>query len=99
MSLIPEQQAAKPNTSPEDLIYLAKTSNKLARLVASNPNTPAYILLRLGVDSPAEFVQNPILPLLILENPKFINENFNTQIAIATFTRRNKANVSKVSCK
>lgn len=56
---------------------------KVYQLVAKNPNAPTDTLLMLGFLLPADFIQNPILPLLILENPNFIDKNYNTQIAIA----------------
>lgn len=49
------------------------------QLVAKNPNTPTD-LLNLGFLFPADFVKNPVLPLLILENPAFIDQNYYTQI-------------------
>jgi hypothetical protein len=42
--------------------------------VASNPNTPTEVLLRLGAEFPSELLDNPVFSLLILENPNLVNE-------------------------
>src|SRR5579884_3930443 len=61
-------EAANPETPSERLAELAKQSH-LAPIIASNPNTPAKTLFDLADDHPHEFLANPILPLLHLENP------------------------------
>ena len=65
-----ETQARDENTSPETLAELAKNEYYQTRkYVASNPNTPLNILESLAREFPAEIMTNPILELLILDNP------------------------------
>ncbi|MEH2127971.1 hypothetical protein [Nostoc sp.] len=67
--------AAEPSTDPELLRELALSSDKIIRqLVAGNPNTPADVLLRLGAEFPSELLDNPVLPLLLLENLNLVAE-------------------------
>jgi hypothetical protein len=68
------QQAADVNTHPSILLELAKKNSELARIVATNPNTPVEELVFLGADYPSELINNPIFPLLILENPNLFQE-------------------------
>lgn len=68
----PLQEAANPNTPPERLAGLAKSSGALVRsLVAKNPNTPTATLAQLINSYADEFAQNPVLPLLLLDQPNF----------------------------
>ncbi len=65
--------AANPATSGETLEKLAGHKEKAIRqAVAGNPNTPARQLLGLAQEFPAEFLSNPVLPLLNLSQPDFI---------------------------
>lgn len=103
-----KQQAASPDTSPEQLRELASTSKTLMLLVAENnaappellrelaveskavcervaqnPNTPTDVLLKLGAKFAKQFINNPILPLLLLENPNLVeNIPLNTLISL-----------------
>ena len=40
--------------------------------LAGNPNTPVELLLQLAAEFPREFLANPALPLLLLENPRLL---------------------------
>ncbi|MBW4603797.1 MAG: hypothetical protein KME29_30600 [Calothrix sp. FI2-JRJ7] len=65
--------AANPNAPPNLLQKLSKFDDLETRQnVAGNPNTAIDILLKLGKDFPEEFLNNPILGLLVLENPNFL---------------------------
>lgn len=65
-----KQLAASPDTSPEQLRELAAISSKsISFRVAANPNTPIDVLWKLGTKFPKQLLENPVLPLLLLENP------------------------------
>ncbi|MBD2200272.1 MULTISPECIES: hypothetical protein [Calothrix] len=60
------------DTTPELLTELARHKDiQVRQAVASNPNTPIDVLFQLAEEFPIEFIKNPILPLLHLENPAF----------------------------
>ncbi|HEY9809630.1 MAG TPA: hypothetical protein V6D13_09825 [Halomicronema sp.] len=62
--------ASNPCTAGELLAKLADSEDaKIRQLVAGNPNTPMEVLFKLGVEFPEEFLNNPILGLLLLEDP------------------------------
>lgn len=62
--------ANNPSTPPEELRKLADSGDAITRShVAANPNTPTEVLLNLGGEFPGQVLNNPILPLLFLENP------------------------------
>lgn len=66
------QQAKSENTSPQLLEELAKHENILVRqAVVENPNTPTKILFDLSAKFPEQFIANPLLDLLLLENWNF----------------------------
>ena len=66
---ISRQLAKDETTAPEVLVNLAKSEDNLTRkYVASNPNTPTEVLLNICFEFPVEVINNPIIPLLILEN-------------------------------
>jgi hypothetical protein len=46
-----------------------KPPSELTAALLLNPNTPQKYLLRFAADFPDEILNNPILPLLLLENP------------------------------
>ncbi len=71
-----EQELAwDPNTSPQVLHKLGKSSDPVIRQgLAGNPNTPVQLLQQLGMEFPQIVVRNPILPLLFLENYQIIDE-------------------------
>lgn len=65
-------EAASPETSPHRLWELAKQSRRrgeLARTLAANPNVPTETLLWLAAEQWEAFLQNPVFPLLLLEDP------------------------------
>jgi hypothetical protein len=69
------QVALNPSTLPELLQKLANSSDATSRLhVAANPNTPTKVLLNLGSEFPEALLDNPIFPLLLLENPNLVKE-------------------------
>ena len=61
-------EAASVATPPSRLRGLA---TKFGREVAGNPNTPTDLLLKLAGRHFEAFVANPVLPLLLLEDPGF----------------------------
>lgn len=66
--------AKNPSTPPELLGELSKSQDaKTRQHVAGNPNTPIDLLWELGVEFPQQLVNNPILCLLLLENPNLID--------------------------
>lgn len=46
----------------------------LVLALLSNPNTPTEILWRLGHRAPEALLENPVLPLLLMENPRIFAE-------------------------
>ena len=67
--------AAEPTTNPEILRELALFEDEKTReAVVSNANTPPEILVQFGEEFPAQLLDNPVFPLLLLENPNFIAE-------------------------
>ena len=69
-----QQQASNPNTPAEKLRELADCDDATIRqLVVVNPNTPTEILWRLGKEFPECLLENPVLPLLGLENLNLVD--------------------------
>ncbi|WP_414514888.1 hypothetical protein [Nostoc sp. PCC 9305] len=67
--------AAEPSTDPELLRELALSTDKITRQsVAGNPNTPSDVLLKLGAEFPSQLLDNPVFPLLLLENLNLVAE-------------------------
>ena len=67
------QIAQDETTAPKLLAELANSEDKPTRqAVAANPNTPAEILLNICFDFPNEVINNPIIPLLSLEDPHIL---------------------------
>jgi hypothetical protein len=66
-----------------EIIEIIKIACEIYRDIARHPNSPIPLLLNLGFLFPNDFIKNPILPQLILENPNFIDGSYYTQIAIA----------------
>ncbi|MEH1998218.1 MAG: hypothetical protein V7L00_05625 [Nostoc sp.] len=67
--------AADPSTDPELLRELGlSTDQKTRQSVAGNPNTPVDVLLRLGAEFPSQLLDNPVFPLLLLENLNLVAE-------------------------
>ncbi|MBD2577948.1 HEAT repeat domain-containing protein [Oscillatoria sp. FACHB-1406] len=65
---------AKNITAPPTLLAELSTSeDRLTRQnVTLNPNTPLEVLFKLGAEFPDEFCDNPVFPLLSLENPNWV---------------------------
>lgn len=68
-----EVVARDPETSPDILEVLSwRDKGYFAPLVAANANTPKDVLFRLSFRHPKEVAGNPVIPLLILEDPGFL---------------------------
>ena len=66
--------AANSSAPSELLRELSENEDAIVReAVTCNPNTPTEILLELAGEFPEGFLDNPILPLLCIERPDFIN--------------------------
>ena len=64
------QEAQDETTSPERLRKLAISQDSFIRkYVAENPNTPTETLLNLSNEFPQQVLNNPVIPLLLIENP------------------------------
>lgn len=61
------ENAATPAEILKDLALLDNIQIRIA--VVSNPNTPCDTLFQLGAEFPQELLNNPVFPLLVLENP------------------------------
>lgn len=69
------QQLISSDTSSKILRELAYSDDKQTRCqVAQHPNTPPDVLKRLFGHYPVEVLTNPIMELLLLENPNFLEE-------------------------
>ena len=67
--------AANPAASPHLLTELSNSDNlAIRRAVAQNPNTPVPVLCFLATEFPREFLRNPIVPLLNMTEPQFIQK-------------------------
>lgn len=61
-------EAADPSTPPECLAELVKEARYLP-LVVGNPNTPWSTLRLYAIIAPRAFLENPVVPLLLMEDP------------------------------
>jgi hypothetical protein len=67
--------AQDPTTGEHELESLANSSNNSVKaLVASNPNASIVTLNKLFRDFPHEVYSNPVMTLLLLEDPNLLNE-------------------------
>lgn len=67
--------ARHDHASPELLARFAHSSDRATRAaVVRNPNTPSVDYLRLDEQLPKEFLANPLLDLLMLENPALLEQ-------------------------
>jgi hypothetical protein len=67
-----KREAADPTTRPARLAAIALQHHKrtvLLELVGQNPNTPKSELLELLAKVPTAVLENPVFPLLLLEDP------------------------------
>ncbi len=65
----PLEEARNPQTTPKRLWELSQVRGEVANAVAANPNTPTNTLLWLAGSCWEAFLTNPVLPLLLLEDP------------------------------
>lgn len=65
------QAAGDPTTPPEELyrIWQVTSIPQAIRALARNPNTPPYLLGKIAYDYPEVVLRNPVLPLVLLEDP------------------------------
>ena len=67
--------AVHPKADSKLLERLSHSSDSATRRsVAKNPNTPQQAFVRLGQQFPKEFLANPMLDLLLLENPTLMEQ-------------------------
>ena len=67
--------AAHEKALPETLSKLSHSSDVATRRrVVSNPNTPTEDFIRLGQQFSKEFLSNPLLDMLLLEDPRLLEE-------------------------
>jgi hypothetical protein len=69
--------AQNPSAPPDVLQQFVEVFNQdpaLIKRVISNPNTPAEALIRYGWSQPEALLQNPIFPILLLEDPLVIEK-------------------------
>jgi hypothetical protein len=76
--------ARNPDTTPEKLQELANSHDRLTRhALVKNLNTPPEALLYLVQDFPFEVVEHPMFSLMLLENPRLIEEmNHNVLVSL-----------------
>jgi hypothetical protein len=69
------QQAQNPKTKPGILSALSRSrSKRIVAALTQNPSMPLERLLALAEKYPTEFLQNPLIPLLLLEEPTFLHQ-------------------------
>jgi hypothetical protein len=71
------QNPAAPSDVLQQFVEVFNQDPELIKRVISNPNTPAEALIRYGWSQPEALLQNPIFPILLLEDPWMI-ENIPT---------------------
>jgi hypothetical protein len=77
-----QQVAADPSAPAALLERLAQSKdNQILRVLAQNPNTPTNILFRLAKKYPLDVLQNPVIPLLFLENPSVLRAEIDGEAA------------------
>jgi hypothetical protein len=65
-----QREATHVQTAPERLrhIFASSPGAPVLRALSKNPNTPSDVLWKLAAKFPREVLENPVLPLLHLEN-------------------------------
>lgn len=63
-------------------VYRSSKSSAVHERVARHPNTPPPILREVAKEHPDSFFSNPVVPLLVLEDPNFL-----TSLPVETTTR------------
>ena len=72
------KRASDPATPPDKLEQLLSlNNNKVGAAVLENPNTSAHVLGKWGWKYPGSLLKNPVLVLLELENPNYL-QNFSS---------------------
>lgn len=67
--------AENPALPQKMLVELAQSRKAVVRKrVAANPNVPYDLMLELAKEFPDQFLENPVFPLLLLENPLMFAE-------------------------
>ena len=75
MNLTPLEIAKAPKTPSDRFWELPWSNDKLVQAaVAENPNSPPELLKQLFINYPDEVLNNPILELILLELPDFIEQ-------------------------
>ncbi|KJH72068.1 hypothetical protein [Aliterella atlantica] len=86
--------ASNSSSSPALLTELSNNSDfEIRSLVASNPNTPVDILMKLGEEFPDQILENPVFNLLLLEEPdsRFV------RLSLARSTKTNPEVLAKLA--
>ena len=66
--------AQHPSTDEETLRQLGSSKDKTTRkYVVANPGTPHDVLFKLANQFPEQFFNNPVLNLILLENPQLLD--------------------------
>lgn len=67
---------ARNRSAPADLLAIlgSHSDATVRKWVASHPNTPPTVLAKLGTQFPDQLLDNPILDVLLLENPNILKE-------------------------
>ena len=66
--------AQHPNTDEVTLDHLGSSKDKTTRkYVAAHPGTPHDVLFKLASQFPEQFFNNPVLDLILLENPQLLD--------------------------
>lgn len=75
MEEVLEQEALNSKTSANRLRELSKSlDQRIRQAIAQNPNTPPDILIILFNKFPLQVLHNPVLNLILLERPNFLEE-------------------------
>ena len=73
-----EKIIINPDATSTELTKIAAIEHRnIAKAIAKHPNTPPDLLVKLFSKFPIEVLTNPSLNLLLLENPKFLEELYN----------------------
>jgi hypothetical protein len=71
MNIQESRKLAQDETTGSEILanFATNEDYKTRKYVALNPNTSIQVLLDLSFDFPQEVMKNPVIPLLLLENP------------------------------
>jgi hypothetical protein len=75
-STILARLVARNPSAPSDLLKWLGSHNDstVRKWVTSHPGTPPAVLVKLATQFPEQFLENPALDILLLENPNLLNE-------------------------